>query len=556
MNDKQYYRQYNALIKKHERLSYQIVLKGFRAIYANASKEYLANPSVPIDLLVNEADTLAILVNIYNSVGLATASMVSQSLPKQKQSSLFLETKAKKPKQYQQTPDQNDQVNYWKQEFLRFTQSKDCAKKVSGVTKTTKEQIRKVMQQSVEEQLSYKQTAKLLLEQADGIDTKKRALLIARTENAVGSNLGAIASAKSSGLVLYKKWICRTGDGKTRDSHIGMVDATPIPLDALFEVGDEKMSHPGDSSHGATAKNICNCRCAVGFIPASEVLQQGINKPVKKPVKPKPTKQPDLFDKPLPLTDLNLFTPASTVGEALVYAVDNGFAKEVNYNWIKDVDVANEMNKTLFDLKKQYGLRSLVNIGKSPKSARALMSANYQGLSINHSIFKSIKTANAAYQKYEVGYADIIKRNIQILESRPRTYAIQKQLNQSYEQLKYNRFTVHYTEESFIADTVTHEYGHILNDQLTGAINGTRGVNKAMLGFDGQLNEVAKELNREAYRNYIKAKSNDDIYKVSYYGSTTKEEFFAETFLMYTRKDPDLPSYIIEFFDKYFALTK
>lgn len=554
MNDKQYYRAYSNLIKKHERLSYQIVLKGFRAIYANAAKEYLANPSIPIDLLVNESDTLGILSDIYLSVGMATASMVFNSLPKQKQSSLVLETKAKKPKQYQQTVDQNDVINYWKQEFLRFTQSKDCAKKVSGVTNTTKEQIRKVMLQSVQEQLSHKQTAKLLLDEADGITTKKRALLIARTENAVGSNLGAMASAKSSGLVLYKKWICRTGDSKTRDSHAGMVDSTPIPMDALFDVGDEKMSHPGDSSHGATSKNICNCRCTIGFIPASQIVQEGVNNSVNKPkvVKPKP----ELFDKPILLPDLDKFTPASTVKEAIVHAVDNSFAKEVNYNWIKDVDVANEVNKTLFDLKKQYGLSSLVNIGNSPKSARALMSANYQGLSINHSIFKSMKTANAAYQKYEVGYADIIKKNIQILESRPRTIAIQKQLYQSYEQLKYNRFTVHYTEESFIADTVTHEYGHILNDQLTGAINGARGVNKTMLDSNGQLNEVAKELNREAYRNYIKAKSNDDIYKVSYYGSTTKEEFFAETFLMYTRKDPDLPSYIVEFFDKYFALTK
>jgi len=276
MNEKQYYKAYSALIKKHERLSYKIVLKGFRAIYENASKEYLANPSIPIDLLVNEADTLKILTDIYFSVGMATASMVTASLPKQKQSALVLETKARKPKQYQQTPDQNDRVNYWKQEFLRFTQSKDCARKVSGITKTTIEQIRKVILQSVQEQLSHKQTAKLLLEQADGIDTKKRALLIARTENAVGSNLGAMASAKSSGLVLYKKWICRTGDGRTRDSHAGMVDTAPIPLDQAFIVGGVKMMQPGDSSLGAKANNICNCRCCVGFIPASEVVQQGI----------------------------------------------------------------------------------------------------------------------------------------------------------------------------------------------------------------------------------------------------------------------------------------
>ncbi|MBE9598758.1 phage minor head protein [Pedobacter sp. MC2016-24] len=552
MNHKQYYRQYNALIKKYERLSYQIILRGFKSIYANAAKEYLNNPSIPIDLLVNESDTLDILIGIYNSIGIATAKMVASSLPKQKHSSFILQTKAKKPKQYVPTPEPApDHINYWKQEFLRFTQSKDCAKKVSGVTKTTKDQIRQVMEQSVNEQLSHKQVATLIMQKADAIDTKKRALLIARTENAVGSNLGAVYAAKSSGLVLYKKWIARSGDNRTRDAHAGMVDSAPIPMDQPFIVGGEKMMQPGDSSLGAKAHNICNCRCTVGFIPASEVVQQGVNNPtpVKKPVKLKPVKQPILIE------DLNVFKAVDTVKDGIQYAVDNGFTKEANYNWIKDVNVVNEVNKTLFDLKKQYGLRPLSIIGNSPKSARALMSANFQGLSVNHSIFKTMKTANAAYQKYEVGYRDIIAKNIEILKGRPQIYSTQKQLAQMYEQQKYSRFTVHYSEESFISDTVIHEYGHIMNDQLTGGINGIRGVNKKMLGANGQLNDLAKDLNKEAYRNYIKAKSNGDIYKVSYYGSTSKEEFFAETFLMYTKKDPDLPSYIVEFFDRYFALT-
>lgn len=553
MNEKQYYRAYSTLIKRHERLSYQIVLRGFEQIFHKAAKEYLNNPSIPVDLLVSESETLDILVGIYNSVGMATAAMVYNSLPKQKTYNLILQTKAKKPAQYKPTPEPApDHLNYWKQEFLRFTQSKDCAKKVSGVTKTTKEQIRKVMEQAVNEQLSHKQTAKLILEKATAIDTKKRALLIARTENAVGSNYAAIIAAKYSGLVLYKKWIARSGDNRTRDAHVGMIDTTPIPIDQPFEVGGEKMMQPGDSSLGAKSHNICNCRCIIAFIPASEVVQTGI----KKPVKPKPVKQPDLFDKPILLPDQDTFKPASTINEAHLYAIDMGFAKDVNYDWIKNVEVANEVNKTLFDLKKQYGLRTLATIGNSPKSARALMSANYAGLNINHSMFKSMKVANAAYQRYEVGYTDIIKRNIEILKGRPQIYSTQKQLAQMYEQQKYSRFTVHYTEESFIADTVIHEYGHILNDQLTGAINGVRAMNKNMIGADGLPLEVAKELNREAYRNYIKAKSNDDIYKVSYYGSTTKEEFFAETFLMYTKKDPDLPSYIVEFFDRYFALTK
>jgi hypothetical protein len=303
MNVKRYYRLYNELIKKHERLSYQIVLKAFKGIYTRASEQYLAKPDKPIELMVDEADTLEILVKIYDSIGIAAARLVHNSLPKQKHSSLQIQTKAgKKPvKQYQETPDDssNTHENFWKQEFLRFTQSADCAKKVRGVTETTRNQIRKVIETGVREQYSHKQIAKLLLEQADEITTKNRALMIARTENCVGSNMGAMASAKSSGLVLYKQWIARSGDNRTRDAHAGMVDSAPIPMNDLFLVGGEKMSQPGDSSNGAKAHNIVNCRCTVAFIPASEVIPVGLNsKPAKKPkvVKPKLGGLLELFD--------------------------------------------------------------------------------------------------------------------------------------------------------------------------------------------------------------------------------------------------------------------
>lgn len=558
MNEKRYYRGYIELTRINETKAYRIVKKHFKGIFTKASRTYLDKPETPLDLLVNEADTLAMLTEIYEVVGIPMGLYVAHSLPKQKNASLVRQTKARK--QYQQTPDQNDQINYWKQEFLRFTQSAHCAKKVSGVTKTTKEQIRSAIDQGVREQLSHKQVAKLILKKADAIDTKKRALLIARTEHAVGSNLAAIYAAKSSGLVLYKKWIARSGDTKTRDSHASMIGSQPIPMDQAFDVDGTKMMHPGDSSLGAKSNNICNCRCICGFIPASEVVQTGLTnaKPERKPriSKPKPLPQPNLFDKPIDVRDWFSYKPASTVAEATQYAIDQQFAKSVNFRWTKDVEVANQVNKTLFELKERFGLRTLEQMGDSPKSSRALMSANFRALSINHNIFKTMNTTVSAFRKYEVGYDAILKRNIDVLQSRPQTTLVRRQLAEMAEQQKYKRFTVHYAEETYIEDTIIHEYAHMMNDQLTGAINGRMAINKKMLGADGRLNDLAVDLNKEAYRTYIKAKSNGDIYKVSYYGSTNKEEFFAETFLMYYKKDPDLPTYIVEFFDKYFTLTK
>ena len=556
MNPKLYYRQYNDLLKKHERISYRIALNGLKGIYKNASQLYAENPSIPIELLVKEEDTLDIIKKIYDSVGIATSLFVNSTFPKVKNSSLILETKAKKPKPYR-IDNTQDKVNYWKQEFLRFTQSADCAKKIRGVTNTTRDQIRKVMEDAVESGASHKQVAKSILGLGGEINTKKRALLIARTENAVGSNRGAMYAAQASGLVLFKQWIARSGDSKTRDIHAAMVGSEPIPMDTLFDVGGQKMSHPGDSSNGATAKNICNCRCVVAFIPASEVISTAIISQQAEPVINKPH-QLDIFDVIKPIK--KVFTPAKNLLEAERFITENNIAKNVDYVWVKDLDVANEVNKTLFELKEQYGLRELENLGKHVKSGKGYMSANYQSLSINHTTFKSMRYVNAAYQKYEVGYQGILERNIDIvnknIDSGRNTLKWRSKLRELKEQQNYSRYTVHYTQESFTADTIVHEYAHILHDQLSGGINSVRGVQKKMLNTDGQLNDLAKELNRENYKNYIKARSNGDKYKISAYAASNEHEFFAETFVMYHRKDATLPNYLVEYFDRYFQLTK
>jgi hypothetical protein len=562
MNDKQYYRAYSTLIKQHERLSYKIVLRAFKSIYKYAANEYLANPNIPIDLLVRESDTLKMLSDIYDSVGIATALMVSQSLPNQKHASLQLETKARKPKQYQQTPDQNDQVNYWKQEFLRFTQSADCAKKVSQVTKTTKQQIAKVIEQAVKEQLSHKQVAKLLLEQADGIDTKKRALLIARTENAVGSNLGAIYAAKSSGLVLYKKWIARSGDSRTRDSHASMIGSQPIPMDQAFMVGNVKMMHPGDSSLGAKSNNICNCRCICGFIPASEVVQAGLtnSKPERKPrvYKPKPVTQPDLFENLIVIENNNVFKPASTVAEATQYAIHQGFAKNVKYDFIKDVNTANEINSTLFDLKQRFDFDPLSDLGTNT-SGKALMSANYKTLNIKNTYWKTQKMIKNNYAKDHNGlFQQRILNNLEISRSnyeRNKNPLWIRHIRQLEEQAKFSRWTVSYSEETYLQNTIHHEFGHILHDQMLAGINGTRALNTTRANKVG-YKQMAQQLNEEHTELYRLAHKNGDIYKVSAYGASNNKEFFSETFVMYMAKDSELPVYVKEFFDKMFTLTK
>lgn len=564
MNEKRYYKQYQDLLKKHDKVSYRAVLNSFKSQFNRIANDYLISPNTPLELLVKEDDTLQLLLQIYFGIGVEMASNIYKSLGKQRKSfNLILETKAS-PLNVSTPENPQVNTNYWKQEFIRFSQSKECAKKVSQVTKTTKEQIRKVIENSVEKGLSAVNTAKEIQKQANSITTKKRALLIARTENTVSSNYGAMAGAKASGLVLYKKWIVRSGDSKTRDAHLGMIDKEPIPMDQLFEVGGQKMNHPGDNKHGASASNICNCRCVLAFIPASEVIGKAINNP------PVPQKLPDIEVSPeLDIKpDENEYTEAKTVKEAEELIIKRGIAKSVDYSFVKDIKVANEINRTLFNLKNEFDFNpiDIKKMDRSGMNKGALMSANGGVLNINPSMFKDLKKLSKIHLSSTENYRgiilkniEIIKRNIEFTKGRAENYKWVNELKKHEAKLNFERFTVSYSEETVIKNTVNHEFGHILTDQRTGLQNELYFLDKKHLNnVDGRLfkKEYVNELNREWVQIYNSSMNNGDIYRISKYASTNHKELFSESFVMYRNNDSNLPKVIKEFMDKYFSVTK
>lgn len=93
-----------------------------------------------------------------------------------------------------------------------------------------------------------------------------RATTIARTETTSASNTAMQVAAEeySFGRPVSKTWETRM-TGTVRDTHRRM-QGTTVGIDELFRVPREKggydlMLHPGDSTHGASAENIVNCRC-------------------------------------------------------------------------------------------------------------------------------------------------------------------------------------------------------------------------------------------------------------------------------------------------------
>jgi len=153
--------------------------------------------------------------------------------------------------------------------ILQYLQTQGLDQLASDITNTTKDQIRRYLIQSAEQNLTLPESIVLL--RGAGI-TDYRAELIARTETGRAANIGSMVGATSTGLVTVKEWIAAK-DNRTRRiprdqfDHLNM-DGTKIPMDATFKLQNKKggfdlMLHPCDSS--GSAGDVCNCRCTLGY---------------------------------------------------------------------------------------------------------------------------------------------------------------------------------------------------------------------------------------------------------------------------------------------------
>lgn len=93
-----------------------------------------------------------------------------------------------------------------------------------------------------------------------------RAETIARTETHNAAMFASEGTAKSiaasAGLTLMKQWVPAT-DERTRESHVVMAGSDPIPMNAYFDIGGERLLRPGDPN--GSAGNIINCRCILTY---------------------------------------------------------------------------------------------------------------------------------------------------------------------------------------------------------------------------------------------------------------------------------------------------
>lgn len=89
-----------------------------------------------------------------------------------------------------------------------------------------------------------------------------RAMFISECEANSILNYRQYSKAVKAGKT-KKKWI-DVGDKRERKTHLE-VGGTTLPIDEPFSVGDSLLQFPKDTSLGATADEIVNCRCSIQY---------------------------------------------------------------------------------------------------------------------------------------------------------------------------------------------------------------------------------------------------------------------------------------------------
>lgn len=246
-----------------------MIWNDYKKLYANALKQY--SPKFKKELQ-NQVNTYCRTLD-YNAISDKAIKKTIQKLHlamgvKMAQISSKVVKRSVKG-HYEALEVKSAETDLFSYTILQYLQTQGLDQLASDITNTTKEQIRRYLIQSAEQNLTLPESIVLL--RGAGI-TDYRAELIARTETGRAANIGSMVGATSTGLVTVKEWIAAK-DNRTRRiprdqfDHLNM-DGTKIPMDATFKIQNKKggfefMLHPCDSS--GSAGDVCNCRCTLGY---------------------------------------------------------------------------------------------------------------------------------------------------------------------------------------------------------------------------------------------------------------------------------------------------
>jgi len=156
-------------------------------------------------------------------------------------------------------------MSFFSEKWSRLMQAfftDHAAQRVSDVTETTREKIRKALSDSADMTLSEQAT---YLEDTLGSDgfTRYRAMMISRTETTTAANCGAALGNEDADYLTAKQWLSIL-DNNTRPNHVD-ANGQQVENTDYFIVGGYQCMYPGDMS--LPANEVINCRCTTIYVP-------------------------------------------------------------------------------------------------------------------------------------------------------------------------------------------------------------------------------------------------------------------------------------------------
>lgn len=143
-------------------------------------------------------------------------------------------------------------------EWLRLNGVRESRQITNASRRNISEQIRIGMQKGETDE----QIAQRLMKRYKSL-SPARAQTIAWTETHAATNYGSYSAARVSGESLAKIWLANADD-RVREEHED-ASGQKRSLDQPFTVDGEHLMFPGDSSMGASARLVVNCRCFIQY---------------------------------------------------------------------------------------------------------------------------------------------------------------------------------------------------------------------------------------------------------------------------------------------------
>lgn len=143
----------------------------------------------------------------------------------------------------------------------------EASNRMADVGQTAWNTIKNKVSQAVEQGTSVENLKKML--EKNKSFSEFRADTIARTEisNAyLNGSWNGMAALGEFGPT-HKIWIA-TADARSRETHIEVAGQV-LPINEPYSVGGEPMMYP--HSPGASAKNVVNCRCDIGYLYPGDI---------------------------------------------------------------------------------------------------------------------------------------------------------------------------------------------------------------------------------------------------------------------------------------------